>query len=221
MANEITGLLGSSDGGDTLSVGAGTADDSTNTTTITIPAGQTRTVDVTTSGVGGLDTGSIAANTMYALYVLKNQAGNVGAMISLNFTTFSWPNSKWRRVGTALTNANSQIVAFSQTGPNALRETSYNANPNVLKVLNGASAADWTDFDLAPPKPNTNGEACLEVTPSGGPTYLRTDESGGTITINSPTTLGYTPPVGTNKGNFKTATGATTTIRVVGFSETV
>jgi hypothetical protein len=221
MANEINGLLGSSDGGDTLSVGAGTADDSTNTTTITIPSGQTRTVDVTTSGVGGLDTGSIAANTMYALYVLKNQAGNVGAMISLNFTSFSWPNSKWRRVGTVLTNANSEVVAFSQTGPGALRETTYNANPNVLKVLNGASAEEWTDFDLAPPKPNTNGEACLAVTPSGGATYLRTDEGGAVITLTTPTIIGYTPPIGTNKGNFRTATGASTTIKVSGFSETV
>jgi hypothetical protein len=221
MANEITGLLGSSDGGNTLSVGPGTADDSTNTTTITIPAGQTRAVDVTTSGVGGLDTGTIAANTMYALYVLKNQAGSVGAIISLNFTSFSWPNAKFRRVGAVLTNANSQVVAFDQTGPNALRQTSYNASPNVLKVLNGASAASWTDFDLYPPKPNTNGEACLEVTPSGGATYLRTDEGGATITITAPTTLGYTPPIGSNKGSFRTATGASTTVRVVGFSETV
>lgn len=222
MANAITGLLGTSDGGNTLTIAAGSADDSTNATTITIPAGETRTINVTTSGVGGLDTGSVSANTMYAVYAVKNNtSGNVGAMISLKFTGFSWSNSKWRRVGSVLTDANSQVVAYSQTGPGATRQVSYNDNPNVLKVVNAASSTSWLDFSLAPPKPNVDGTAQLDVNPSGGATYLRTDPNGAEITINTPTTLGFTPPIGSNKGSFRTATGASTTIRVSGYTETV
>lgn len=59
-------------------------------------------VDITTSGANGLDTGSPATETWYAIYLIKNPfTGTVAGLFSTNFTTPTLPAgyTLYRRVG--------------------------------------------------------------------------------------------------------------------------
>lgn len=223
MALAIDGLRSGSSGGNTLTVGPGTARDATDTTDITIPAGETRTVNVTTSGAGGVIGSAVAANTSYALYVAVNTSTNaVSCAISTDFTLTGVPGFKVRRIGSALTNQSSQIVAFTQTGTSNDRTVDYDASPPVLTLINGLGATSFTDYDYAPPKPVTATLLRLNVAPSGGSTTLSSSPPGDfSVVISTTSTLGITAPLGSTKGSFKTDTGATTTVRATGYGEAV
>ncbi|MEZ4237983.1 MAG: hypothetical protein R3F59_17935 [Myxococcota bacterium] len=223
MSLTIDGLNSTSNGGNTVTIGAGTCRDATDSVDIVIPTGETRTVDVTVTGVGGV-VGGVQPNTSYALYVARNDSS--GAVVCALTTDFSASVSgyKVRRIGAVLTNQSSQVVAFTQTGTSNARQTSYDVTPPILTVVNGLSSASFQDFELGPPKPQTAPTSRLQVAPSGGKTWVSVDASqqpGLVIDVTSTTTFGFTPPLDTGKGSFKTASGATTSIRVTGFSEDV
>jgi hypothetical protein len=223
MALSINGMQSSSTGGNTLTVASGNCRDSADTVTITIPNGETRTVNVTVSGVGGIVGGSVQANTSYALYVgLKTADNSVACALSTNFS-LTVSGYKLRRIGAVLTNGSSQVVAFTQTGSSNARQTAYDATPSVLTVVNSQSSSTWQAFDLSPPMPQTgNGpSARLDVTPVAGMTWLSSDPPDLAIGVNEPTVLGFTPPLDSYKGSFKTGPGASTTITITGFSENV
>lgn len=60
------------------------------------------TLDITTAGANGLDTGSPAGETWYAIYLIKNPfTGNVAGLFSTNFTTPTLPAgyTLYRRIG--------------------------------------------------------------------------------------------------------------------------
>lgn len=219
----VNGLRSSSSGGNTLTVGPGTARDSTDTADITIPANETRTVNVTTSGPGGVIGGAVAANTSYALYVaVQTATGVVACAISTSFTTPSVSGYKLRRIGSVLTNQSAQVVAFTQTGTSNDRTVEYDANPPILTLVNGLGASTFTPYSYVPPKPETATVIRLAVAPAGGSTTLSSDPPGDfSVVISAPTSLGITAPLGSDKGSFMTETGATTTIRATGYQETI
>lgn len=222
MALAIDGLLSSSTGGTTLTVGAGSCRDSNDTVDIVIPAGQTRTVNTAVQGPGGIIGGTVAPNTSYALYIGRNSAtGDVICALSTDFSTPVTPGYALRRIGAALTNQSSQIVAFTQTGTSNERTTTYDASPPVLVVVNGLSAGSLQPFVMGPPRPVTAHTARLQVVPTAGPTTLSSSPATLEISLSSQTTLGFRPPIGSDKGSFMTASSATTTIRVTGYVETV
>lgn len=71
------------------------------------------------SGNGGLDTGTIAASTWYHVHLIrKGSDGSIDALLSLSATTPTMPSgyTARRRLGSILTNASSQVVAFQQVG---------------------------------------------------------------------------------------------------------
>src|ERR1700753_3397372 len=77
----------------TLTVGAGIAMDSTNVSLISLPSGniaKTTSSWAAGTGVGGLDTGTIANNTWYHWFVILNPIS--GAM-DVVFSATSTPNS--------------------------------------------------------------------------------------------------------------------------------
>jgi hypothetical protein len=223
MPLSIEGLNSSSTGGSTLTVDAGTCRDQSDSVDIEIPSGQTRQVDLTTTGVGGV-IGGVAANTSYALYVVRDDSsGDVSCALSTNFSA-TVSGYKVRRIGAALTNQSSQVVAFTQTGAGNARQTTYDATPPILTVVNGLGSATFQDFDLGPPKPEPAPTARLQVAPSGGKTTITCEISEQPcveVEVSSPTTFGFTAPLGSDKGSFKTESGATTSIRVTGYSEDV
>jgi hypothetical protein len=71
------------------------------------------------SGNGGLDTGTIAANTWYYIHLIRKDAdGTLDAVISLSATAPTMPAgyTARRRIGAIRTNASSQVTAFIQVG---------------------------------------------------------------------------------------------------------
>ncbi len=71
------------------------------------------------TGKGGLDTGVVAANTGYHVFLIERiDTGVVDVLFSLSATAPTMPSgyTKKRRIGWIKTNASSQIVAFSQNG---------------------------------------------------------------------------------------------------------
>lgn len=107
-----------------------------NTTTITIAAGEAsssaNTVLMTRAAIskntsawavgtsaGGLDTGTIAADTWYYFYIIyRSDTGVVDAIMSLSSTSPALPTgyTHYRYIGAMQTNASSQWPQFIQTG---------------------------------------------------------------------------------------------------------
>lgn len=118
----ISGLTLSRSGATTLGIAAGEArnDDGGTARRITLAA-FTKTLSAWAIGTGngGLDTGSIAANTWYHVHAIARDSDGQGdALISLSATAPTMP-SGWtgrRRIGSIRTNGSSQITAFVQNG---------------------------------------------------------------------------------------------------------
>jgi hypothetical protein len=126
VRSHLAGLDMSTAGGSTtMTVAAGIAADSGNVDMISIasPIGKTTAVWAVGSGNGGLDTGSIAANTWYHFFVIKRPDTQVtDVLFSLSPSAPTMPASYTlkRRIGTRKTNASSQWIAFSQNGDEVL-----------------------------------------------------------------------------------------------------
>ena len=96
--------LGMADNSDTQkNIAAGQCRDFDNTFNIVNPS--TLTIDITTNGINGLDTGSDTANTWYALFVIADTSGSnaVASLASLSKTAPTLPGTHdvFRRVGWA------------------------------------------------------------------------------------------------------------------------
>jgi hypothetical protein len=166
-------------------VAPGAARDSTNVNDIVVTNANGLTCLTTTQGVGGLDIGTIAANTFYAVYVIgsslsadpdvqmgmqrqgtvvvANPEPNTGnnpppaIVISLSFVQPQLPEGydMFRRVGIVKTDGASHFIPFWQSGINAARTMWYDTAINVLTA--GASAAYVTE-SLAAAIPDAVGQ---------------------------------------------------------------
>ena len=93
------------------------------------PAGVPTVVSVAFNGVGGLDTGTVAANTFYAVYAIgdtfNNNPGSI--ILSTNGTTPQYPMGYncSRRIGYILTDASSHVLNFWQYGNGGSRDMYY------------------------------------------------------------------------------------------------
>ncbi len=103
----------------------GVAVDSTNATSMLLAAALDKSTGawVVGSGVGGLDTGAIAASTWYHVYLIKRpDTGVVDVCISLSATAPTFGASipaaytLFRRIGSMKTNSSSQWISFTQWG---------------------------------------------------------------------------------------------------------
>ncbi len=104
-----------------FSVGTGSIGNSTFVNTLTLLASTTKTTSAWAVGSasGGLDTGAIAANTWYAVFLIKRIDTNVvDVLFSLSDTAPTLPTNYtlFRRVGWVLTDGSSQFVKFFQVG---------------------------------------------------------------------------------------------------------
>lgn len=118
----IGGLLLSTTGSSaTFSVGLGQATDSTGSHSMVLRGVISKTTSAWASGfgAGGLDTGSIANNTWYHVYLLQRpDTGVLDAVFSTNATTPILPASYtlYRRIGAVKTNGSAQWIKFTQVG---------------------------------------------------------------------------------------------------------
>jgi hypothetical protein len=104
----------------TFSIAAGEAVDNANNALMALASSLSKTTSAWAvgSGNGGLDTGTIAANTWYHAYLIKRtDTGVVDALVSLSATAPTLPTSYTlsRRIGSMRTNGSSQWTKFIQT----------------------------------------------------------------------------------------------------------
>jgi len=125
MRGYIDGLVLSNNGTDgdhDIDVAAGEARDSTNAKTLSLTASITKQIDATWAvgtNAGGLDTGSVAADTWYHVWlIMRSDTGVVDALFSTSASSPTMPTNYdyKRRIGAVLTDGSSNILGFSQMG---------------------------------------------------------------------------------------------------------
>lgn len=125
----------------TMTVAAGQCRNSTNVNDITISSAVT--IDTATNGAGGLDQGSMANSTFYAVYAIGDSFGNNAgsAVISANLTSPLLPAGydMFFRIGYIKSSGAAAILAFRQDGVSLDRWMWYDA-AIATDVTNGSSA---------------------------------------------------------------------------------
>jgi len=126
-----------------LNIAAGECRDSTNVYVISSTA--SIAVSNVISGLGGLDTGTVAANTLYAVYIVGDAITGLetSAMISTNMTTPLLPYgyNVFRKIGYIRTDATSDFLLGYWSGNNNSRLFMYDA-PIATAVTAGAATTD-------------------------------------------------------------------------------
>lgn len=120
LRNYISGLTLANNAGTPntkIDIAAGQAANSTNA--LLLSSTGTLTIDATTIGANGMDAGALGASTWYHVHLIA-QAGGVTAagLLSTSVASPTLPATYVysRRIGSVLTNASSQLVAFKQIG---------------------------------------------------------------------------------------------------------
>lgn len=152
-----TGLNVSWASNKTVNVAAGQCRDMTNAFDIVIPSnGQTAplTASLLFNGANGLDTGTVAANTLYYLYVIFDQTyKNVPALLfSLSATAPLMPSlngrtyGSFRLIDSVYTNSSSNILLFYNTAAN---NGVYKQYDTPISVLSSGTATTFTAINLS------------------------------------------------------------------------
>lgn len=133
-------------------------------------------INNTVSGVNGLDTGSVAASKLYAVYLIASQSGTEtpAGLMSLSLTDPVMPTGAngttydlKRLIGFVATDATSDFLLFKMSGQAQDRTITYVATQSVLSA--GASQA-FADVDLSPFVPaieHTKVTVQVSFTPNG------------------------------------------------------
>lgn len=142
----------------TVQIESGTCRDSTNA--FNIENSGTISLDITVSGAGGLDTGSEAANTWYAVHIITDTTGvnAVDAIFSLSGTAPTLPSGYdvFRRVGWVRNDGSSNFLKFYQDGIGIERTIFYDETLGTVRPLNGGTATTYTDVDCSDEVPSTS-----------------------------------------------------------------
>lgn len=157
--------------------------DSTNTNDISLES--TATVTTTVSGAGGIDTGAVAASTLYYVFAIGSSLGQeAGAgLYSLSATAPILPlgYDMFRRVGCALTDGSKHFLQFLQTGEDLTRRMWYDAG---ITVLNGGASATFADVDCSASMPALETTVVFNalLTPTGAGDTATIQPKGATDT---------------------------------------
>lgn len=121
----ISGLILSNNGTDAdhdIDVATGAARDVADSADMKLTSTLTKQIDAVWAvgtNQGGLDTGTVAADTTYAVWLIKrSDTGVVDALFSTSFSSPTMPTSydKKRLIGFVVTDSVSNIIAFTQVG---------------------------------------------------------------------------------------------------------
>lgn len=133
----------------TLSVKAGQVRDSTNTYDLILSAD--KTINAATNGIQGLDTGALAANKFYAVFIVSDPTGTqlTGTIMSLSATAPLLPfgYSLIRRIGWVVTDGSSHIINFYQVGSGSSSSRTYYYD-SPISVLSGGASATFAAVSL-------------------------------------------------------------------------
>jgi hypothetical protein len=143
---------------------AGACRDSTNENDIIATASMS--ADITESGAGGLDTGTVATDTFYAVHVIGDSTlyNDPALMFSTSATAPSLPGGydMFRRVGYVKTDGSSDILEFTQTGSGSDRIMTYAAS--IATDITNGSSATFAAVSLAASVPQASTEVLTKVT---------------------------------------------------------
>lgn len=147
----------------TLSVSSGQCRDSQNVYDIVISSAIT--INSAVNGANGLDTGSLAASTWYAVHAIGDSTNyNDGATIlSLSATAPYLPAGYdvQRRIGWVRTDGSSHFLVFYQDGKGDRRDYFWDA---VITVLNASGSDTYDDVDCSGAMPSTSKIAKINWT---------------------------------------------------------
>lgn len=160
-----------------LDVSPGSTMDYTSKYQITLPSAVV--LNATSNGVNGLDTGSLAANTMYAIYIIGDSVNANPTGVLLSLATFIAPPilpfgyTVFNFIGFAPTDASSHFYKGIWTiGNDDHRLFMYDA-PQATAVTAG-NATTYTTVDLAPLVPGYPSNNFFGYTPSPRDVYINT-----------------------------------------------
>jgi hypothetical protein len=179
----------------TLTLGSGAARDSTNSVDIVLE--DSILIDTDIVGAGGIDTGSLAPNSWYYIYVIGSSLNQKqpSALVSLSATAPQLPLGYdcYRRVGVALTTSPTAFIILWQEGTGKNRKyTIESSSP----VLNAGQQTTFTAFSLINGVPPLNSTTVtmtysFSVETANNTFSLNTGASGSsnsTVVINNTTT---------------------------------
>lgn len=116
------GMSHAADADHDITIAVGSATDGTNAALLTLGAALTKQIDAAWSvgtNQGGIDTGSVANSTWYAVWLIRrSDTGVVDALFSTSASSPTMPSSydQKRRIGWVKTDGSANIVQFVQEG---------------------------------------------------------------------------------------------------------
>lgn len=160
----------------TLRVEVGSCKDSTNA--YDINSITTISINTASSGANGLDTGSMANDTWYAVYIIADSSlsNDEEALISLDdaLPTLPGTHDLFRRIGWVKTEfAATSLHAFWQRGISMKKEYNWELDKSVTIILSEAQASIKTTLEFSSFAPTT----CREVIFNA----YSTDAGGGDV----------------------------------------
>lgn len=152
------------------------------------------TLDLTVSGVGGIDVGSEAASTWYSVWIIADSTatdrGLAKAILSTSPTFPTLPPSPAtfdvaRRIGWIRNDGSSDIIKFFMFGCERSRVWFYDAEQSAVQVLVGGNATSFTNIDLSAFVPPTSTLARMhtEFNPGAQNRATRIRTNGSTIAV--------------------------------------
>lgn len=111
------------------------------------------TPDVTAGGAGGLDTGAVAANTIYYLWLIrKSSDGTISAIFSLSSTSPTMPSGYDQKalVSVGGTDNSKHFIKFHQFGKR------YTFDTWAILASGNVGTAAWTSIAMNPANMTTN-----------------------------------------------------------------
>lgn len=178
-----------------LNVAAGACRNSTNENDIVIS--EAVVISTGSRGALGLDSGTIANNTLYAVYAIGSSSNQIGngqpyseypgvAMLSTNFTTPVLPQGydMFRRIGAVRTDGAAAILKFYQVGSGDSRTMWYDVA--LATAVAGTNVDDFTAVALTglTPAVATEVKVLASITPqvAGNGVHLRFTGSAAAVT---------------------------------------
>lgn len=144
-------------------------------------------VDITASGVNGLDTGTEAASTWYHLYLIDGPAVAVAGLMSLSASAPTLPGGYTvkRRIGVVRNNASSDFIVYLQAGTARDKTYLYLTSLGSRSVLSGgvATTATFVDCSAFVPPTSQAGLLTLDNFSSTRAMSVRQDTSGAVLEI--------------------------------------
>jgi len=108
------------------------------------------TIDSSVEGVGGIDEGTIASNTWYAIYLIATDLGVVNGVLSTNFVSPTMPGgyTNFRRVGAVYAATGGNFRKFKQNGDriritDATKRVTFAAAGIVVRTWYPESLTKW------------------------------------------------------------------------------